>query len=1375
MDFLSNLIKRPSSIMLPIPETDSLTTNSASSETTSSPPPPPQVNLIMDRCNIDTELENLFDSAAKDLNSLGEQHNLLIDDVDKEPEVVSTPSSPRETIQQLLSEINVNLDQVTAHEMEHLQAMSLELSPLVVKASPRHNSIEQQKALAAAAVMRTASQPGTPTMPTISGDLFQQQDVESGIIKFAGLPEFDEAQIPELAPLRAEMETQLIENVNASTAKSSDRDYNSDSDVFAECLSMNSAKISAEHSDLEAYSSALNEVLETQFSNVTATTLENTLNSEQHAAALSHNDSCEPMDIDEIAETIEILNFSPEDQQFLQQQLQSIGMQPDRTNKEPQLDKVLEKQIQSEEQKVMQQVNQQDLENHQPLQNKLDAEQHLDVNKPPLDDLENQLLVQQLNSKQYKKNDSIVEDLLAKVEPILKQHDNQLPMQQMDSQHQEKNEPIIEDLLAKVEPLLKQHDDKIREQLLDNLQHEQNDELKLEQQLLEKNEECQQESAQLTVEVPASPPIPTHRSKTLDELQEQMVLQQFDQPSEEIPSTAQQPTTQITRQLESTLDAVEEKPMDQNDLSEQQAALALPVSDMKPLQLNMVDSSHEGSTTPTSPSFPIKEPEIPCHFPRSPHAPPEREEMPYLEQAVIEPSIEHQLHLSGAIAKFPLPIQVTVTQPSPEKPTENQQLSTTISMDNGSPMNETFNGTQTEFIESDPQQSHAVFGVPLGEAHRQQRRTFSLNDTTRQAEQPPAEQSLPLNATIAIKGESPLNDTYALPLNAVKDRERQTFTISDLQQGNQGEDEQGIKKSSSPVDVDKLKSRLTFSLEQNASPAMEATEENIMGNELEPMDVDISMRAEPASAPAPLSPPIPTHQTKQLTVSEDVQPREQLRETKSPPIPTHRPKDPQRQTHSPPIPTHKPPPQLKRPSIHEDVTPSTSAVVQPLPSIPNATVLLEEQKLSAKEQLSASDEKDDVFVEHFGAISPISDDIFKAPQYSSSSFSKMAKGKSIEPAVSDSTKEQFYDAEFQDGANDNNNFDYLYTKGSNNAPIDRSSLLLKFDPLLGAPVPVNQSQHQQEQTLLNILSNNNNLARALSPTLEEHETSGSNQSFVIEPSAKTSKKSEGPGTQRELQIKPPVDRSKKHAKMSVDVIDNDCNKPFDNSNLNSEDKTNKYNNMDELEKKIKNEVTRSEDIEKKLKDAEQREEALVKRITDKDKTNTKLNGVIEAYEKAIAELIHDKEQLVQNHEREMQEVQTDRDSNYHHLTSLETTFSDLHVKYEKSKEMTSHLKQIEENLLDEKKKLQEKLRQQEQRYEQMKSHAMQQMEIANKKLATISKEHTDEVKKLKALLKKEEVSRISTAEQLQQKSRENADLLKICEELIYDKGQGGSS
>ncbi|KAI9579236.1 hypothetical protein GQX74_004708 [Glossina fuscipes] len=223
--------------------------------------------------------------------------------------------------------------------------------------------------------------------------------------------------------------------------------------------------------------------------------------------------------------------------------------------------------------------------------------------------------------------------------------------------------------------------------------------------------------------------------------------------------------------------------------------------------------------------------------------------------------------------------------------------------------------------------------------------------------------------------------------------------------------------------------------------------------------------------------------------------------------------------------------------------------------------------------------------------------------------------------------------------------------------------------------------------------------------------------------------------------------------MSVDVdvikdvsLDNDCNKTYDNSNL------------------------KTEDIEKKLKDAEQREEALIKRITEKDKALSKMNGVIEAYEKAIAELIAEKEQLIQNYEKQLVEVKADRDSYYHHLTSLETTFSDLHVKYEKSKEMTCQLKGNEEALLAEKRRTLENLRLQEQRYEKMKSHAMQQLEIANKKLESLTKDHAIETTKLKALLKKQEIAHSSITEQLMQKTKENAELMKICDELISGQG-----
>lgn len=50
-------------------------------------------------------------------------------------------------------------------------------------------------------------------------------------------------------------------------------------------------------------------------------------------------------------------------------------------------------------------------------------------------------------------------------------------------------------------------------------------------------------------------------------------------------------------------------------------------------------------------------------------------------------------------------------------------------------------------------------------------------------------------------------------------------------------------------------------------------------------------------------------------------------------------------------------------------------------------------------------------------------------------------------------------------------------------------------------------------------------------------------------------------------------------------------------------------------------------------------------------------------------------------------------------------------KYEKSKEMTCQLKGNEENLIAESRKNAENLRLQEQRYDKMKNHAMQQLEM----------------------------------------------------------------
>ncbi|XP_023302752.2 serine/arginine repetitive matrix protein 2 isoform X5 [Lucilia cuprina] len=587
----------------------------------------------------------------------------------------------------------------------------------------------------------------------------------------------------------------------------------------------------------------------------------------------------------------------------------------------------------------------------------------------------------------------------------------------------------------------------------------------------------------------------------------------------------------------------------------------------------------------------------------------------------------------------------------------------------------------------------------------------------------------------------------------------------------------------------------------------------------------------PTMQPRSQSPPLPTMQAKsQSPPLPTMQPRSQ-----SPPLPTlqqNKSKIPPT-SQLPPLPTDPQVMNIKEEQISPPPFESTatsftsqplSTLIQKRPSIRDARARAADI-LSAKEQsnIKVKDEKD-IFVEKFSP-SPI-EDIFTAVSATSttltnsSGFSEFDQTSSLSSTSLGNQNEQLtrsqqqQQQQFQDEFSGNNNnlilnpsdFDYLLTKGNNTTPVDRSSLLLKFDPLLGVPVPVNQGQQQLQQ--LQIPTNTIN--PCLSPTLEEDEHNDSNRSFVIDTkatgglggslatgggagiaaagvitgaSAKLLKE-RSQEVKQQLQLEQQVQQNKrqltqgvnkKNATMSVDVIkdmslDNDCNKTFENSNsTQSDDKQINYK-MDELEKKIKNEVLKTEDIEKKLKDAEQREEALIKRITEKDKTIAKMTGVIEAYEKAIAELIADKEQLTQHYEKQLAEVKADRDSNYHHLTSLETTFSDLHVKYEKSKEMTCQLKESEEALQAEKRKNLENLHLQEQRYDKMKNHAMQQLEIANKKLESLTRDHSIEITKLKALLKKEEIARSSIHEQLAQKTKENAELVKICDELISGQG-----
>uniref|UniRef100_A0A1Q3EXQ6 Transforming acidic coiled-coil-containing protein C-terminal domain-containing protein n=1 Tax=Culex tarsalis TaxID=7177 RepID=A0A1Q3EXQ6_CULTA len=420
---------------------------------------------------------------------------------------------------------------------------------------------------------------------------------------------------------------------------------------------------------------------------------------------------------------------------------------------------------------------------------------------------------------------------------------------------------------------------------------------------------------------------------------------------------------------------------------------------------------------------------------------------------------------------------------------------------------------------------------------------------------------------------------------------------------------------------------------------------------------------------------------------------------------------------------------------------------------------------------------------------------------------------------------------FQFAASD---FDFLLSKG-NNSPnsgqadeVPRDSLLLRFDPLLKAPVVArlsstkeeepqeelgfgggaglvelyqqplvqtapavedeehNQQQPQQQPQQLVYDYHNEQQDVGEGVLLTALEASGfiavsptpSNRSSTGSTAANNNIVDMDEGGEECKTQQHCADEEAEDEKMSVDNTmildygggDGGANNITTDRNMSFAETDQDYNGGGvggaELDKKSKNESLKLEELQRKLAEAEQREEQLLKRITDKDKTISKMSGVVEAYERAIAELIAEKEQTTQSYEKTCEALKADSDINAQHLESLEKTFSDLHAKYERMKIITAEYKEREEELVAERNRFEESLRMQEKRYENMKGHAMTQLETANSKLSELVRNHAQEVTKLKALLKKEEIYRASVNEQLSQKARENEELVKICEELI---------
>merc|ERR1711936_1561248 len=132
---------------------------------------------------------------------------------------------------------------------------------------------------------------------------------------------------------------------------------------------------------------------------------------------------------------------------------------------------------------------------------------------------------------------------------------------------------------------------------------------------------------------------------------------------------------------------------------------------------------------------------------------------------------------------------------------------------------------------------------------------------------------------------------------------------------------------------------------------------------------------------------------------------------------------------------------------------------------------------------------------------------------------------------------------------------------------------------------------------------------------------------------------------------------------------------------------------------------------------------------------------------------------------------TERNQIFEDLQAVERAFTDLHRKYERTKEVIAGFKSNEDVLKSSLEDLTSKYRKEEERFEVLRTHAESKLEEANSQISELQRSKAAEIAKLTALLRKSEMRISSLERSVEQKTRENQELTTICDELIAKVGQ----
>ena len=157
----------------------------------------------------------------------------------------------------------------------------------------------------------------------------------------------------------------------------------------------------------------------------------------------------------------------------------------------------------------------------------------------------------------------------------------------------------------------------------------------------------------------------------------------------------------------------------------------------------------------------------------------------------------------------------------------------------------------------------------------------------------------------------------------------------------------------------------------------------------------------------------------------------------------------------------------------------------------------------------------------------------------------------------------------------------------------------------------------------------------------------------------------------------------------------------------------------------------------------------------KNDSEEQMRQVLKEYEKTISDLIAEKENEKKRMELDIESAINEKNQAIEDLHNVEAAFSDVHRKYERTKQVVEGFKKNEEQLKQFVDEYKDKLKMSDQKYNLLKKHAEEKLEEANKEIEKIAKVQDAEKAKLNALVQKSEMKVRNLERTVAQKTKEN--------------------